>query len=91
MTFADPFTDRLSAGFIISSHIITKPSIVIAKSSTFSQLHVVGFQYHLSHMHLVLLDFWTHIDIYNYSTFDSSYIMINVLLIFFNHLFLLPY
>ena len=34
-TFADPFIDALSAAFIISSRVITEPSIVLFKCSTF--------------------------------------------------------
>ena len=44
VTFADKFVDTLSAAFITSSQIISESSVVIAKYSPFSQLHVAGFQ-----------------------------------------------
>ena len=38
ITFADPFVDTISAGFIILSHVITELSIVLAKYLSFSQI-----------------------------------------------------
>ena len=42
--FADPFVDTLTAGFRISSHVITESSTELAKYSPFLQLQVAGFQ-----------------------------------------------
>ena len=38
------FPDTLAVAFIILSHIITGPSIVLATYSTFSRTNVLGFQ-----------------------------------------------
>ena len=44
VTFADTFVDALSATYIITSHVITELSIVLAKYLPFSQLHVPKFE-----------------------------------------------
>ena len=82
---------------LISSHVVTELSIVLVKYSTFSQLHVVGFQIKSFSHALWFLDVCTLIDFYHYSTFYSSYIfyhqiyiyihMIYILLVFLIHLF----
>ena len=80
---------------VISSHVITESSIIFAKYLPLSQLHEERFQmYSFSHV----LCFYTHINIYHYSTFDLSYTsyhkvyiyicMIHVSLMFSIHLFL---
>ena len=54
---------------IISSHVITELSIILAKCLPFLQLHVAGFQYNVFHIRDV---FYTRISIYHYSAFDLN-------------------
>ena len=54
---------------IISSHVITELSIILAKYLPVLQLHVAGFQYNVFHIRDV---FYTRINIYHYSTFDLN-------------------
>ena len=71
------FADTLSAALILPSHKATGSSILLAKYSPFSQTHglwITWIVYY--HMDYVLLDFCTHTDIYNYSTFDLIYIFV---------------
>ena len=76
---------------ITSSHIRAESSIIIAKYFLFSQ----DSKHNIFHIHDV---FYTHIDIYHYSTIDLNYIffrqiyicipMLYVLLMILIHLFL---
>ena len=70
-------TDFVGTVFVISitsPNLMTESSMILAKYLPFSQLHVAGFKYNLFRTNDVLLDFYTHIEIYCYSTFDLNYI-----------------
>ena len=93
------FPDTLSAALIVSLHVITELSMVLANYSPVSQPHVEGFKFNIFCTNDILPDF--HINIYHCFTFDSSYIcyhqtwiyicMLYVLLTLSIHLCLLSY
>lgn len=95
------FNDTTSNTSIISSHLIAKSSTELIKYLSILQVHALGFQINFLHIHIVLLDFYSHLDIYLYSTFDLNYIFYHqiyiyccikyVLLMFLTHLILSYY
>ena len=79
------FNDTTSNTSIISSHLIAKSSTELIKYLSILQVHALGFQINFLHIHIVLLDFYSHLDIYLYSTFDLNYIFYHQIYIC-NHL-----
>ena len=79
------FNDTTSNTSIISSHLIAKSSTELIKYLSILQVHALGFQINFLYIHIVLLDFYSHLDIYLYSTFDLNYIFYHQIYIC-NHL-----
>ena len=64
----------VSATSVISSFVITESPIIVSKNLTFSKVMYYDLKCNLFHKDDFLLDLWSHISIFHYSTFDLSYI-----------------